>query len=239
MNNEHQLESVEKYGRRYVTEYLASARDRHDTITTTPLAALNFMYGKLFMRGRRDAVSVVFRDRTTEVLAQYKTIQDIDLTELERQLVAHGVNNRHDRRMVAESINFARRELQAYDCNVYAWAVDAIYTGRSATAFAQLDSIHAVGDKLATFYLRDVAFLEDLQSNINTDDYVYFQPVDTWVERVALSLNIIDDGDLGHLYVIKRKIVTQCLAAQVSPLLFNAGSWMVGAHAYRLLLERL
>lgn len=239
MGNERKLRSVEQYGQRYVQEYLASAKDRHNAIITDPLAALAFMHGKMFMRGRRDTVSVVFRDRTGKVLERYKTMQEIDLSELERELVAQRVNNRHDRRMIAESISFACRELQDYDCNVYTWAVDAVRSGRSGAAFAKLVSIHAIGDKLATFYLRDVALLEDIEASIHADAYAYFQPVDTWVERVALSLGLISPEDTGKRDVIKRKIISECLAADVSPLLFNAGAWMVGAHAYRLLVERL
>lgn len=239
LSTERQFKSVETYGRRYVQEYLAAARERHDAIKGDPLAALTFMHGKLFMRGRRDSVSVTFRDRTRNVLEQYKSIHDIDLTVLKSQLHASGVNNQHDRRMVAASIAFARTELDGFGCNVYVWAADAIRTGRSAAAFVKLDGIHAVGDKLAAFYLRDVAFLEDIEDSIGADDYRYFQPVDTWVERVTQSLGIITTSDAGMTYVVKRKIIAACQTASVSPLLFNAGAWMVGAHAYRMLIERL
>jgi hypothetical protein len=197
------------------------------------------MHSKLFMRGRRDVVSVTFRDRARKVVEQYKSIHEMDLKELEQELAAGGVNNRHDRRMVIESVSFARDELQVYNYNVCTWAAAAIHTGQSGAAFARLDRIHAVGGKLAPFYLRDVAFLEDAERDIGSDAYAYFQPVDTWVERVALSLGIIDNADRKKTSTIKEKIVSQCLAAQVSPLLFNAGAWMVGAHAYRLLIELL
>jgi hypothetical protein len=92
---------------------------------------------------------------------------------------------------------------------------------------------------LRTFYLRDVALLEDMEDTIEAEDYPYFQPVDTWVKRVASSLAIIDERDEDRHSVVKEKIISECLAAEVSPLLFNAGAWMVGAHAYELLIERL
>lgn len=233
------LKSVERYGQRYVREYLADARSQRDTIARDPLAALEFMHGKLFMRGRRDEISVAFRDRTRYVMRKYQSLDEIDLPALETELVKNGVNNRYDRRMVKETISFARDKLQAHGCNVFTWAADGIRNGEAADAYGWLTGIFAVADKLATFYLRDVALLEGVEDSIQLDDYWYFQPVDTWVEQVAQSLDLIGAADRGRRTVIKRKIIAACLAEGASPLLVNAGAWMVGAHAYQLLLELL
>ena len=67
-----------------------------------------------------------------------------------------GVNNRYDRRMVIESIAFISVQLQAYECNVFNWAVAAIRDGNTDTAYMALTGIFAIGEKLATFFLRDV-----------------------------------------------------------------------------------
>jgi len=235
----HKLKPIEHYGTAYIQQYLADARSRHDTITDDPMAALTFFYGKAFNRGRRDSISTNFKNLTLGVLEQYQTLRDIDLGSLDAQLWSAGVNNRHDRRMVYESIGFVRDDLQEYSGNIFNWAVDSILSGRGAEAYMVLTSIHAIGDKLATFYLRDVTLLEGIEDRIGTEDYGYFQPVDTWVERVAGSLEIIDEVDRGRTWTIKNKIIRACLDADVSPFLFNAGSWLVGAHAYTLLLERL
>jgi len=238
MIEQRKLKSVEQYGRQYVQEYLAKARETCDTITTDPLAALAFMCGKFFARGRRDSVSTVFRDKALELLDTYKSLENIDLRDLDVRLHERGVNNRYDRRMVVASIRFART-LQANDCNVFNWAAAAIREQRAAEAYSALDNIFAVGDKLATFYLRDVALLEGTEEAIESDDYRYFQPVDTWVERVAESLGIVEKRDRHKRWTVKDKIIKACLAADVSPLFFNAGAWMVGANAYRLLVEKL
>lgn len=231
------LRSVAEYGRTYVKQYLAKARERHDAIRSDPLRAMEFLHSKLFMRGRRDTVSVAFRDRTAAALRRYDTLDEIDLAGLDDYLHDQGVNNRHDRQMVAESVSFVRTELTSYDGNVFSWAADSIRSGKSDEAYLALDRIHAVGDKLASFYLRDVVFLEELEDAVGTADYPYLQPVDTWVLRVARSLKVIERGDSGS--VVKEKLVSACLAADVSPLLFNAGAWLVGAHAYELLIETL
>jgi len=236
-DRQHKLRSVEEYGRIYVKQYLARARERRDAIRSDPLQALEFLHSKLFMRGRRDAVSVAFRDQTAAALQRYGTLEAIDIAGLGDYLHAQGVNNRHDRRMVIESVRFVRTELTTEGDNVYNWAVETIRDGRSRDAYLALDAIHAVGDKLASFYLRDVVFLDDMEDVVGTPDYPYLQPVDTWVLRVGRSLKVIDKGDAGS--AAKDKLISVCLAADVSPLLFNAGAWLVGAHSYDLLIETL
>jgi len=233
----HRLRSVEEYGRAYVKQYLAKARERRDAIRADPLQALEFLHSKLFMRGRRDTVSVAFRDRAAAALQKLGTLEAIDLGGLDGYLHAQGVNNRHDRRMVVESVRFARNELTVQGGNVFNWAVEELRSGHSQDAYLALDAIHAVGDKLASFYLRDVVFLDELEGDIKVTDYPYLQPVDTWVLRVGQSLELIDKADAGSS--AKDKLISACLAADVSPLLFNAGAWLVGAHAYELLIETL
>lgn len=49
-DQQHRLRSVEEYGRTYVKQYLAKARERHDAIRSDPLQALEFLHSKLFMR---------------------------------------------------------------------------------------------------------------------------------------------------------------------------------------------
>jgi hypothetical protein len=232
------LKSVEQYGQQYVEEYLSKARQQHQAITTDPLAALAFMLSKFFMRGRRDKISADFRDKALGLLNTYALLVEIDLGDLDARLHERGVNNRYDRRMVEASIGFARR-LPDYDCNVFNWAVASIQNERAAEAYEALTGIFAVRDKLATFYLRDVTLVEDIEVGIRSDSYGYFQPVDTWVERVAESLGIVELQDLGKRWIVKEKLVEACLTAGVSPLLFNAGAWMVGAKAYQLLIDRL
>jgi len=166
-------------------------------------------------------------------------LQGIDLDRLDCRLREQQVNNRYDRRMVLETINFANHDLHAWGCNVFKWAVATIREGNASEAYRALTGISAIGDKLATFYLRDVVLVEGIEAQIRGADYCYFQPVDTWVEQVARSLWTLQRADLGRTLIVKRKLIEACLAAGVSPLLFNVGAWMVGANAYRLLLEML
>lgn len=239
MSELRKLKAIERFGTMYVQRYLTDAKNRRDAIASDPLVALEFFYSKTFNRGRRDEISMTFKDRALGVLRQYRTLEAIDLSSLNDQLWNAHVNNRHDRQMVIDAIRFARTDLEPYGHNIFTWAVDAVQHGRSADAYGSLVTMHAIGDKLSTFYLRDVALVADIEDSIRAQDYIYFQPVDTWVAQVAQSLGLIEQSDRGKIMVIKDKLIRACLEAEVSPLLFNAGAWIAGAHAYTLLLEML
>jgi hypothetical protein len=234
----HKIKNIENYGRMYVTDYLDKDRKRRSHILSNPLDALTFFYGRVFMRGRKDTISVTFMNRTIEVLREYRSILDIDLANLENKLALHLVNNRNDRRMVLESIRFICDNLKDYDYNIFNWSVDTIRTNRTAEAFRAMTSIYEIGDKLATLYFRDVTLVSDLEPTIRAESYIYFQPIDTWVKQVTDAIGITETTD-RTLPVVKEKIITCCLEASVSPLLFNAGAWMTGANAFRLLIELL
>jgi hypothetical protein len=160
------IESIENYGRKYVTDYLDSDRKDRSYIMSNPLRALTFFYGKVFMRGRKDAMSVTFMNQTVGVLQEYKSIHDIDLASLEEKLRLHHVNNHHDRHMVSESICFICDNLKDYNYNIFNWSVDTIQTNRCSEAFRALTGIHAIKNKLAPFYLRDVTLVSDLEPTI-------------------------------------------------------------------------
>lgn len=231
------IKSIENCGRKYVTDYLDKDRRHRSYIMSNPLGALTFFYSKAFMRGRKDSLSVAFMDRALEVLQEYKSIHDIDLDSLDKKLHLHLVNNRHDRRMVLESICFIRDNLKHYDYNIFNWSVETIQTNRCSEAFRAMTGIHAIGDKLANLYLRDVTLVSDLEPTIQPESYQYFQPIDTWVRQITRTIGITETTDRDP--IVKEKIIACCLEARVSPLLFNAGTWMVGAHTLQLLIELL
>lgn len=232
------LKSIESYGKQYVSDYLDKDRKNKPLIKSNPMEALYFFYSRAFMRGRSDELSDVYMNRTIEVLREYKSIHDIDLSNLEDKLALNLVDNNKDRGMVSKSIRFILDNLKDYDYNIFNWAVDAIRTNRSAEAFRALNSIYQIADKLATFYLRDVAFVSDLEPTIRLESHIYFQPIDRWVKKVTDAIGITETTD-RNILIVKEKIIACCLEANVSPLLFNAGAWMVGANAFRLIIELL
>ena len=64
MSEPRKLKAVEQYGERYVQDYFTEAKTRHAAITSDPLEALKFWFGKAFMRGRNDTLSTKFKRLT-------------------------------------------------------------------------------------------------------------------------------------------------------------------------------
>ena len=63
------------------------------------------------------------------------------------------------------------------------------------------------------------------------------QPIDTWVEQIALRLGLIQQGDEAG--AVAEKIVSACRAAGVQPADFNAGAWYLGTHSLDIALASL
>lgn len=119
MSDPRKLRTIEGFGKEYVQLYLADGKVRRNAIVDDPLEALFFFYSKAFMRGRRDEVSVAFKNRTLGVLWKYRTAQDIDLESLDAQLWRARVNNRYDRQMVIGSIGLVCNDIRADDYKIY------------------------------------------------------------------------------------------------------------------------
>jgi len=111
-----------------------------------------------------------------------------------------------------------------------------------------LKSIQGISNKIASFYLRDLAFVMNIDLE-NIESRHLLQPIDTWLARTIISL----DGDrFLHLQerINKRNlrerdkvdlakwIVKNSNQTQVNPKLVNMGIWFFGsqiaASEYRL-----
>lgn len=230
------LKQIQEYGQRYCEEFLAD-----DTVEKSKLLAnwyegLNFFFRKSFYRGRKDEISDVFRKRALEVIQEFdlrNNIRKFKSLEFERLLLEKGVNNRVDRRMICQTIELIKEK---GGLNIVAYSVEQIKKGNVSKIYGELCEIFGVADKIATFFLRDLAIVFELEDNISSDDYVYFQPIDTWVRQVAERLRIIDKGENNRV-TIKEKIITATLKESVSPLFFNAGAWYIGKHSFDLLFD--
>lgn len=224
------LIKIEGYGRRYIEVFLNIKKNK---ISKSPLASLEFFLSKSFYRGRKDELSNRFELLTKKILQQhYQKYEFGELSNFDDQLKKGGVNNQHDRKMVIETIKFVYK---LPDKNLTNYAVDLIKNKRVKSLFDELLKIHAIGPKLAGLYIRDLIFLFNLEKFLKEGDYIYCQPVDTWVKQVAVKLSIAGNED--SMDSVAEKIIKFCLENKISPLLFNAGAWYVGARAFDLLLD--
>ncbi len=230
--------SVEQYGRLYMRRFLQDQITSKDSIHSDWRKALDFLFSKVFYRGRRDELSERFMRATLKTLKEVNLDSGYDKQILDDLMKSNGVNNHKDRKMVCEVLDFILNLPASYDHNIVKYTIERIESGGIVNIFNELNAIYAIGDKLSSFYIRDTVLVFDLENHLQADDFKYCQPIDTWVKQVAVKLGIISPQE-GDIETIKSAIIVGCQEASTSPLLFNAGAWMVGAKSFDLLIEQL
>jgi len=229
------VRKIESFGKVYVERCLFEPMAKKSMLLHDRHEALLFFFSKSFMRGRRDEISERFLAAAIKTMSE--TVPGDEQKPLGERLKDNGVNNRHDRGMVIDAIDFTTRSLTEHDSNIVAYAVSMIKSGKVKEAFDALDRIHAVGDKIASFYLRDVAIVYGLSDSLCWDTHKYCFPVDTWLRQVSDRLGVTDGTET--LEEVKKRMVLASLMAGASPLMFNCGAWLVGANSFELLLDSM
>jgi hypothetical protein len=144
------------------------------------------------------------------------------------------VGKRRDREMVIGTLNYID---SLPGKNIVAYSCAEIRVGRLKQHYTSLLGIRQVGEKVASFYLRDLVSLYGLSGLIDDASASCLQPVDVWVRRIARRAGIAGQADTDA--AIRRGILKACREKGVSPIDFNQGAWYMGYHAFDLLLERL
>jgi len=97
---------------------------------------------------------------------------------------------------------------------------------QTEAAHTLIDDIRGIGTKIASLYLRDIVYLAKIPEETITDQY-YLQPVDTWIEQ---TLSIIFGKEKPKTLVGQQEVIVElCQAADVSPIAFSQGAWMLGS----------
>jgi len=232
------IRAVERYGQVFVEKFLKTQIEEKDLIYNDSDKALKFLFSKVFYRGRRDELSERFMKATFETIETYRPQKNYNRELLNERLKGNGVNNKIDRRMVLEVLDLCFNSLESFDNNIVKYTISLIKAGKITDVFNKLDDIYAIGDKLASLYLRDIVIIYQLEEFLKPEEFLYCHPIDTWVKQVALKIRIIVAEDV-EVKDIKTAIIRSCLDAKVSHLLFNAGAWMVGAQSFELLIEKI
>jgi hypothetical protein len=157
----------------FADEYIRGLRSSwHPALLRTSWwDALRFWFGRSFYQGRLDKVSVMFERRALSVIEESLGSTQIDalraLTQgglvegdpFDEGLKTAGLPKRYDRLMVIDSLNFVSRLPNA---NIVAYSLERITAGHMEDLFDELDALRSVGEKIVSFYLRDLDFLFDL-----------------------------------------------------------------------------
>lgn len=96
-------------------------------------------------------------------------------------------------------------------------------------AFNLIKSIRGIGDKIASFYLRDLADTMEIDLN-NIHDRFLLQPIDIWVERTVKNLAGYQKMEK---YLVAKWIVDTSIQYNINPERVNMGIWFFGSHLLR------
>jgi hypothetical protein len=101
-----------------------------------------------------------------------------------------------------------------------------IKDGNTRTAHIFVDDIRGIGTKIASFYLRDIAYLGGLDEGQIKDEF-YLQPLDIWLDQ---TYSILMKKEKRASLEAKQKVFVElCKQAGCSPIAFNQGAWIVGS----------
>lgn len=235
-------DKIVEFANRYVQEHIENRYSEKEKqgLLKDPWEALSFFMSKIYNQGRRDEISHRVQSAAVEVLREYKSIgklfYDTPFNEIEgklRNYIGKGhVGKNADIKMTIETMQFVSN---IEEKNIIKYSLEKIKNNRLVEHFYELKSIHSIGDKIASFYLRDLISLYKLEKGLLREDYLALQPVDTWVRQTAIYLNIIGADDNPKKSA--EKIVDYCLNLGLSPIHFNQGAWYLGANSYQILLE--
>ena len=246
--NSKAIKAIIAYGQIYREEFLRGVwSEKH--LLEDWREALRFFFDKAFYQGRSDEMSGRVHEAALKVLepmlSQWPQLpENWDREELRRRLQAKigkgKVGRGRDVEMVVSSLEYVSKLPHS---NIVKHSVQRIEAGDIGRHFEELQKakseagIVQVGPKIASFYLRDIVSLFEIEDKVSANFQFTLQPIDTWVRKVAFRTGMVpkkaSDRQIGQA------IIGLCNKENCSPLQFNQRAWYAGARAFDLLMENL
>lgn len=244
------IEKISQFGNKYQDEFL--------NIETEPILnhwwnSLDFFLSKAFYQGRLDTVSKKVYNTAKGILENYfqkDANQNLifpinhnwnELKSLLDEKIGRGrIGKARDVEMVISALQFVEN-IQGN--NLVNYSINKISNNNLSQHYSDIqrsnsqNGIVQVGKKIAAFYLRDIVSVFQLENNISPDDFMYLQPIDTWLRKIARKLNV-DLQEANDISIIDW-IINQCQNENISPILFNQGAWYLGYNSFDILLEKI
>lgn len=117
-----------------------------------------------------------------------------------------------------------RRLAQKKVSNIASCTSDLVKKGETKEAHNFLKNIKGIGDKISSFYIRDICYFTGIPEKEIQDIYL-LQPIDTWLGQVV---NIISNGVKMSQKEQQKFIVGLC-GNEISGIEFNQGAWFLGS----------
>lgn len=183
------------------------------------LECVNWLFNK---KESGSTVPMISDSEVEEAWEKYKEIAKSDFNKIK-------VNEK--RNPLNTDIGILKRMASHSDpvTNIAVFVRDKIECGKTKEAHDFIKSIRGVGEKIASFYLRDIVWLAKIdETKISGAHLHLLQPMDTWLEQ-ALQILEPNIRDKEKLEDKQKKIVDMCREANVSACAFNQGAWFFGS----------
>jgi hypothetical protein len=254
MSEGYLLDKIARFGDEYRRVFLTE-KSRRENLSSVWWEALLFFFARAYYQGRRDTVSKKVHEAAVGVLNELFADSDKDkaygrmkldnwqkLSDELKVVIGKGkVGKSADIKLTIDTFKFIG---SLPSKNIVSFSVEQIKTGKLREHYNQLQrsksssGIHSVGPKVASFYLRDLVSLYELDRYVLGDDLVLLQPIDAWVRKIALKIGLIGDPEEKDK-VIRQRIVEACDRAGLSSVKFNQGAWFLGYHSFEIVLRNL
>lgn len=224
---------IDESGQKYRDSFL---NNQYNTkvLLTDWWESRGFFFDHAFFQGRYDEISTRVRDLAEEVMSWSRdriesSFSERDWSWLATQLalkIGKGkIGKGGDIKMVISTLSYLN---EIKDRNIVQLSVTEIHSKDLFRHWYGLNSLYQVKDKVASFYLRDVVSLFQLDKEIPDDFQINLQPVDTWVKQKSIEIGLANAESSPK--EIKQAILKFCKPRKLSAIKFNQGLWYVGKH---------
>ena len=164
-------------------------------------------------------IRLVTRANVQEAWKKYQEIAEKEFNRL-------GVNERNNPLSPDGGILSLLASGEVTDNNLSVHVKHLLENRKTRDAYRLVENVRGIGVKIAPLYLRDIAHLGRIPESKIKDEYL-LQPIDTWLNQ---ALSILFGIDVPRKLKEKQEtIVNLCERANVSPIAFNEGAWVLGS----------
>jgi len=251
MNREKMIKKIASFHKGYVNSILKKREEDKEKYKSSLIDSLFYIFSFSFFRGRNDKLSKKFKERAINAINELNkdhSIEELIMNKKKKfvkkansliskkdyklvfkRLKEEEVNNKYDRLMVVSLIDFYR----TIDENIVNYMILKIRNGELSNLSDELEKVLYIGDKISSLILRDTVIIYDLKKYLKPDDYIYLQPIDTWVFQVAKEIGMINEEKIKKCH--PEQIVKKCQEFSIDPIEFNQGAWYIGANPLNII----
>lgn len=230
--NEELLPFFEEYGERYRKVYLHNRDYTDENLRENPYLALEFFLRHSLYRGRRQELSEKYFSAVSKVLSDLEN-EGKPIGELKNRIKRLKIP-KNDKEHIISLTEYMGKFSENY--NIYNH-IKGMIEQDIERAHMELRRIKQVGDKIASFILRDVILVAELELEIGNQNIIkYIFPKDTHVKKVLkdyfLTTEFYEFYEYLFQYLKKNNKNNTLVVAKIA-----SGMWYTHYHAFDILMK--